>query len=87
MSKPNRNKKTPMFVSSINSNYDFVDYTEPAQAPQSSFGNPNVSNALNPAPQSVQSPKKAETNWFDQMLDTQQHQNPTSPNRSPALSF
>ncbi len=59
MSKANRNKKTPMFVSSINSNYDFVDYTNPAQAPQSSFGNPNPNNAPTPPSQSVQSPKKA----------------------------
>ena len=66
----NRNKKTPMFVSNINANYDFVDYTQPGQAPSNAFGNPN------PIPTSVgvssnQSPQKQENNWFDQMLSSQ----------------
>lgn len=41
MSK-NRNKKTPMFVSNIPTNYDFIDYTEPGEAGPSAFGNPNL---------------------------------------------
>lgn len=70
----NRNKKTPMFVSNINSNYDFVDYTEPGQTPPSAFGNPNP-NSLTVGPTSNQSPKKQQNNWFEQMLDTQQTTN------------
>lgn len=55
MSKANRNKKTPMFVSNINSNYDFVDYTEPGAPAPSAFGNPNL---LSTGNQPTQSPKK-----------------------------
>lgn len=43
MSK-NRNKKTPMFVSNIPTNYDFIDYTEPGEPAPSAFGNPNLTN-------------------------------------------
>lgn len=53
----NRNKKTPMFVSNINSNYEFVDYTQPGQTPTSAFGNPNP-NLLSAKGTSNQSPKK-----------------------------
>ena len=46
MSSKNRNKKTPMFVSNMVSNYDFVVYTDPNQSTPSAFGNPNA----NPPP-------------------------------------
>lgn len=42
MSKKDRSKKTPMFVSNMISNYDFVDYTEPGQPAPSAFGNPTL---------------------------------------------
>lgn len=63
MSSKNRNKKTPMFVSNMVTNYDFVDYTEPAQPAPSSFGNPNANLLSTPNPQfnqpALTSPKKA----------------------------
>lgn len=85
-----RDKKTPMFVSNINSNYDFVDYTVPEQTGQpapSTFGNPNIQppgtqspqKLSNGGPQQSISPKKPETNWFEQMLQTQDNKNVTSP--------
>ncbi len=39
-----RDKKSPMFVSNLNADYEFVDYTDPNVSPAgpSSFGNPNV---------------------------------------------
>jgi hypothetical protein len=73
MSKQNRNKKSPMFVSNMVTEYDYVDYTgSGAQVAPNSFGNPNnlgVPGSSPQKPQQVSSPQKAEqTNWFDQML-------------------
>ncbi len=56
MSKKDRSKKTPMFVSNMISNYDFVDYTEPGQPAPSAFGNPNLT--LDPIGNQGSSPKK-----------------------------
>lgn len=36
-----RNKKSPMFVSNINAEYEFADFTE---AQKSGFGNPQPQN-------------------------------------------
>lgn len=62
----NRNKKTPMFVSTINSNYDFVDYTNGDGQSQ-----PQQGSALGTA-QGIEKPKGKSI--FDQMVEAKEQE-------------
>lgn len=62
-----------MFVSNINTNYEFADFTEsPEKYSPSTFGNPNLQPSIPQSPQQSPasisrepiSPKKPESNWF-----------------------
>jgi len=56
-----------MFVSNINTDYEFADYTEP-NATQSAFGNPNQQRQNQESPQTNSAFKKndqSSNNWFE----------------------